>query len=70
MTGNAALRRKDGSCVLVVIIRHAECWGIYQLQLGGAASDQGEWELIQARGSRDEAMAEALAGSRRAGLIE
>ena len=62
MTGNAALRLRDGSTLLVVI-RHAESWGIYQLQ----GSD---WALIQIRGDRDAAMAEALAGARRSGLIE
>jgi hypothetical protein len=62
MTGHSALRLRDGSTALVVI-RHGESWGIYQLQ-------GSEWELIQARGTREEAMAEALAGARRAGLIQ
>jgi hypothetical protein len=38
-----------------------ESWGIFQLQR--------DWELIQIRDDRESAMAEALAGGRRAGLI-
>ena len=69
LSGNAALRRRDGSCVLVVI-RQAESWGIYQLQLAGEPNLRGDWRLLQIRGDRDAAITEALAGARRAGLIE
>ena len=60
-TGNAALRRRDGTLVLVVI-QTGESWGIYQLRL--------DWQLIQIRGDRESAMAAALEGARRANLID
>ena len=60
-TGNAALRRRDGHFLLAVV-RCGESWGIFQLQILN-------WELVQVRSDRESAIAEALAGARRVGLI-
>lgn len=61
-TENSLLRARDGS-LLLAVIRDGQSWGIWQIQ-------RGEWDLIQIRGDRSSALAEALAGARRAGLID
>ena len=66
--GNAALRSKEGR-VLLVVVRDGISWGVYQMQRYGQASDTGEWELLQIRGTHTEALRCAEEMAARAGLI-